>query len=531
MKWFEEVFLLHKSSRKTLLILDGHSSHSNNVRLLEVAAENNVILLCLPSHTTHALQPLDRAFFSPLKVYFTQEAKAWMVRNKDKKLTRYDVSKLIGKAWGKAATVSNGVSALKSCGIFPFDPSAIPDHYFSLSDSLQEQNLMEIATQNKDKETPTASSSLLEHANKETLEKDSEPSRQVRALIEPIPGSSGLQNSTEKDIGQEQNFVEFETQDEDNWTPIASPSLLEDANKNILDKDSETYHQAHALIEPIPGSSGLKNAVEIDVGSAQINMEEAIQNKTHNQTNKPKPGTSGIHPSKIKVRSVQVTPQKNDLSSHNTEPQETPTKVLTDIYPIPKLPLNISKRKQKAVILNSPENIQKKKNTKKSEKISQKTPMKNRRKKRQDKSLISESSDEITKEEISDLENKPRKRKVDVRKRGKNAKKDEAGKNKKGRKEHLKPKKKLKNISPSTSGNSSYDHEREPNIDLSEEEISDEDVNKCAECTEDYFQTQSTEDWIQCTSCSGWLHEFCTMYNPLCNRCGRKAKRATIVHT
>lgn len=72
MKWFEDVFLRHKSSRKTLLILDGHSSHSNNIRLLEVAKENDVILLCLPSHTIHALQPLDRAFFRPLKVYFTQ---------------------------------------------------------------------------------------------------------------------------------------------------------------------------------------------------------------------------------------------------------------------------------------------------------------------------------------------------------------------------------------------------------------------------------------------------------------------------
>lgn len=139
MKWFEEVFLRHKSSRKTLLILDGHSSHSNNIRLLEVAKENNVILLCLPSHTTHALQPLDRAFLRPLKVYFAQEAKAWMVSCKDKKLTRYDVAKLIGRARGKAATIANGVSALKSCGIYPFDPTAIPDHYFALSDSIQNQ--------------------------------------------------------------------------------------------------------------------------------------------------------------------------------------------------------------------------------------------------------------------------------------------------------------------------------------------------------------------------------------------------------
>ncbi|XP_069357516.1 uncharacterized protein [Maniola hyperantus] len=124
MKWFEEIFLPAKGSGKALLIMDGHSSHSNNIRLLEVAKDNDVTLLCFPSHTTHAMQSLDRAFFRPFKVYFAQEAKSWMIMNKNKKLTRYDVSKLIGKAWRKAASVSNGVSALKSCGIYPYDPNA-----------------------------------------------------------------------------------------------------------------------------------------------------------------------------------------------------------------------------------------------------------------------------------------------------------------------------------------------------------------------------------------------------------------------
>lgn len=64
--------------------------------------------------------------------------------------------------------------------------------------------------------------------------------------------------------------------------------------------------------------------------------------------------------------------------------------------------------------------------------------------------------------------------------------------------------------------------------DKSEEEVSNEDDDRCIECTENYLHTKSNEDWIQCTSCSAWMHEFCTMYNPLCNFCGRKAKRATL---
>lgn len=124
LKWFKEIFLPKKGAGKALLILDGHSSHSNNIDLLEFAEQNNVTLLCFPSHTTHALQPLDRAFFKPLKTYFAQEAKTWMINNSNKKLTRYHISKLIGKAWGKAASVANGVSAMKATGIYPYYPNA-----------------------------------------------------------------------------------------------------------------------------------------------------------------------------------------------------------------------------------------------------------------------------------------------------------------------------------------------------------------------------------------------------------------------
>lgn len=61
--WLKDVFVPRKPQGTVLLILDGHSSHCNSVQMLEFAEENNIILLCLPSHTTHWLQPLDRSFF------------------------------------------------------------------------------------------------------------------------------------------------------------------------------------------------------------------------------------------------------------------------------------------------------------------------------------------------------------------------------------------------------------------------------------------------------------------------------------
>ena len=52
-----------------LLILDGHNSHVT----LEVAQQAKTIgldLITLPSHTSHALQPLDVSVFKPFKQFF-----------------------------------------------------------------------------------------------------------------------------------------------------------------------------------------------------------------------------------------------------------------------------------------------------------------------------------------------------------------------------------------------------------------------------------------------------------------------------
>ncbi|THU83056.1 CENP-B protein [Dendrothele bispora CBS 962.96] len=48
-----------------LLILDGHNSHCT-YRFLDFADRHDIIVLCLPAHTTHALQPCDVGVFGPL---------------------------------------------------------------------------------------------------------------------------------------------------------------------------------------------------------------------------------------------------------------------------------------------------------------------------------------------------------------------------------------------------------------------------------------------------------------------------------
>jgi hypothetical protein len=63
-----------------LLILDGHISHVS-VEVVQEARRTGLDLLTLPSHTSHALQPLDVNVFKPFKQFFHQYRDYWMSRN------------------------------------------------------------------------------------------------------------------------------------------------------------------------------------------------------------------------------------------------------------------------------------------------------------------------------------------------------------------------------------------------------------------------------------------------------------------
>ena len=75
-KWLQHFvdFVKPTADKKVLLVLDGHSTHVKNLKAIELARKENVIMLCLPPHTTHQIQPLDRTLFKPLQTYYDQAA-------------------------------------------------------------------------------------------------------------------------------------------------------------------------------------------------------------------------------------------------------------------------------------------------------------------------------------------------------------------------------------------------------------------------------------------------------------------------
>ena len=105
-------------------MLDGHSSHFNP-SIIEAAAEEGVIIFCLPPHTTHLTQPLDKGCFAPLKSYWREECQTYLSKNKGKAITRFQFSQVFSKAWIRGMTMTNVMAGFRTTGVCPFDRNAV----------------------------------------------------------------------------------------------------------------------------------------------------------------------------------------------------------------------------------------------------------------------------------------------------------------------------------------------------------------------------------------------------------------------
>ena len=90
--WFTHRFLKHAvSSRPLMLILDGHSSHFT-LNLVQSVAEQDVVIFCLPPHTTADSQPLDTSYFGPLKTHWFQACRDYLYTNPGRVVTKFQFS-------------------------------------------------------------------------------------------------------------------------------------------------------------------------------------------------------------------------------------------------------------------------------------------------------------------------------------------------------------------------------------------------------------------------------------------------------
>ena len=181
-KWLHH-FGQFKPPGKVLLIFDGASSHINP-NIVSVADEHEIICMCLPSNTTHELQPMDKAVFKSFEHFWDCEVLKYWRTHPDRAITKARFGLICTPAYNQTLSVNNIISGFRSTGIYPFDPNVIPEEAFAPSTIFFQEDLQQCA----DKELLDSSDHLTELTGETQISSLSTEQTAPSSSLNPVPG-------------------------------------------------------------------------------------------------------------------------------------------------------------------------------------------------------------------------------------------------------------------------------------------------------------------------------------------------------
>lgn len=369
-EWLKTHFLPRKPPGTVLLILDGHASHCNSVEMLEFAAENDICLFTLPSHTTHYLQTLDRSVFKSLKLFYYEACRVWLKRNPGRRLTRLQFGELLSTAWSKAATFENATAGFRATGVYPFNRSAVPDYAFVGIDNKDDERGVQLDSSYVDltrqgpsriyppRKSATGTPFLPEKDSNQPGLLEIHPTQKEGIALTPLlsekanqPGPSGIQHVQNSGVDETASLLE------------ENPCLFRIRSTSSTPSLPDSF----SLITPTQlyeNSSWYEDELNLIRLSEKSSIGEPNPSDLENQTNRQEEHLND-QPTKFcdsdAISLQHNTPTKQpeqSTSSAVQDNEETPSKFLNEISPIPIKVYKAKKRsKHVARVLTSQSHI------------------------------------------------------------------------------------------------------------------------------------------------------------------------------
>lgn len=218
--WLKHFQSTVKSSQDdpVLLVLDNHVSHCT-LQAYIFCKENGIIVLTIPPHTSHRLQPLDVSFYSSLKSAYHNECDKFLTSHPGEKITPNEVAELFSKAYSRVATPEKAIKGFSVTGLFPFNPDVFTEEDFAPAENLQrnsEHRDFENSEVRVNETTPEKVTSLDNEVNKTVSFTE----------IITVPSCSKIKTAKSKRKSSKQHSVIFTS------TPLKEALELKQSKKN-----------------------------------------------------------------------------------------------------------------------------------------------------------------------------------------------------------------------------------------------------------------------------------------------------------
>ena len=124
-QWFWNSFIPHVSSttKPVIIFLDGHGSHLT-YGTVKLAIKNQIIIICLPAHTSHALQPLDVGVFKGLKADWRRILLRFYRETRMTAVDKGSFPTLLKQSW-QCFCSQNLVGGFRGAGLCPFNSDVV----------------------------------------------------------------------------------------------------------------------------------------------------------------------------------------------------------------------------------------------------------------------------------------------------------------------------------------------------------------------------------------------------------------------
>lgn len=154
---------LHKyrTSGPCLLIFDGAKCHLD-FTIVEEAEKCGITLYCLPSNTTHELQPMDKSVYRSFEHHWDQELIKYVSQHPERTLNKTSFNVILSQVWPKCMTITNISNGFRATGLYPYNPDVIPEEAFApsalseLPNPTNSENIAVLSDESGEQEISTA---------------------------------------------------------------------------------------------------------------------------------------------------------------------------------------------------------------------------------------------------------------------------------------------------------------------------------------------------------------------------------------
>lgn len=180
-EWFKAVFIKYttKIQGAKILILDGHSSHLSS-SVIALARTNNIHIICMPSHSSHVLQPLDVGVFKQVKAEWKKVLEDYFIKHNFQNVNKEHFPSMLKKVCENSFRRQYIVTGFEETGIWPFNREAIDESKIILNDDEDEDEDLE-----EDEEVENEM-----QASKSTQKKSKTRTNNKTATVEPTTSSA-----------------------------------------------------------------------------------------------------------------------------------------------------------------------------------------------------------------------------------------------------------------------------------------------------------------------------------------------------